>query len=139
MPWYANEEREKTDERADAVVHEEGGSIGVGAYVCAMAESADGVFRTLVQTFAVGAQRGALRLHRPRKIRRRGKAAAGRVRGGRRRRRGAGSPDLRDGSAVPAERRHPVRPLHLLQAIKDLFGATLEAGYLGLRLSADVP
>jgi hypothetical protein len=37
---------------------EEGGSIGVGAHVCAMGESAAGVLRTLARTFAVGLRNG---------------------------------------------------------------------------------
>lgn len=37
---------------------EEGGSVGVDAHVCAMGESAEGVLKTLAQTFAVGLRNG---------------------------------------------------------------------------------
>jgi hypothetical protein len=119
---------------------EEGGSIGVGAHVCAMGESVEGVLKTLVQTFAVGLRNGERCAYiGPERS----------VDEVRRLLEGFGV-DVADaegrGALIFVTDRRPLLkggtqfdPLHLLQVIKDLFGATLEAEYPGLRLSADVP
>lgn len=119
---------------------EEGGSIGVGAHVCAMGESAAGVLRTLAQTFAVGLRNGERC------------AYIGPERSVDEVRRLLGGSEVdvagaegRGALIFVTDRRSLLKdgtrfdPLHLLQAIKDLFGATLETGHLDLRLSADVP
>ena len=119
---------------------EEGGSIGVGAHVCAMGESAAGVLRTLARTFAVGLRNGERCAY----------IGPERSVGELRRLLEGFGVDVADaegrGALIFVSDRRPLLrggaqfdPHHLLQAIKDLFGATLEAGYPGLRLSADVP
>ncbi len=119
---------------------ETGGSIGVGAHVCAMGESTGGVLGTLAQTFAtglkreercayVGPERSVVELRRLLEVE------------------GVEVEDAEGrGQLIFITDRTPLLkggaefdPDHLLQAIKSLFGATLEAGYAGLRLSADVP
>ncbi len=119
---------------------EEGGSIGVGAHVCAMGESAVGVLKTLAQTFAVGLRNGerCAYIGPERSVGELRQLLAG------------FEVDVADaegrGALIFVSDRRPLLkdgerfdPLHLLQTIKDLFGATLEAEYPGLRLSADMP
>lgn len=118
----------------------EGGSVSVGAHVCAIHEGSGGVLKTLSDTFRTGLERGdrCVYVASP--------EAAGEVR---RLLEEAGvdvsgyeskgglvfitdqSALLKDGSEFD--------PDHAIEAIKSLFGETLEAGYAGLRLSADVP
>ena len=119
---------------------EEGRSIGVGAHVCAMGESTGGVLETLAQTFAtglradercayIGPERSVVELRGL--LAREGVDVADAEGRGRLIFMANRGPLLKDGAEFDPE--------HLLQAIKNLFGATLEAGYTGLRLSADVP
>ena len=119
---------------------EEGGTIGVGAHVCAMGESTGGVLETLAQTFAtglradercayIGPERSVVELRGL--LAREGVDVADAEGRGRLIFMADRGPLLKDGAEFDPE--------HLLQAIKNLFGATLEAGYTGLRLSADVP
>ena len=119
---------------------EEGGTIGVGAHVCAMGESTGGVLETLAQTFAtglradercayIGPERSVVELRGL--LAREGVDVADAEGRGRLIFMANRGPLLKDGAEFDPE--------HLLQAIKNLFGATLEAGYTGLRLSADVP
>ena len=108
--------------------------------MCAMGESAVGVLRTLAQTFAVGLRNGerCAYIGPERSIGELRRLLEGfEVHVADAEGRGAlifvsdRRPLLKDGARFD--------PSHLLQAIKNLFGATLEAGYPGLRLSADVP
>ena len=119
---------------------EEGGSVGVGAHVCAMGESTGGVLSTLAQTFATGLKRDERCAY----------IASERSVAELRRLLGENGVDVADaegrGRLIFVTDRSPLLkdgvefdPDHLLQAIKNLFGATLEAGYADLRLSADVP
>ena len=122
------------------VFTEKGGSIGVGAHVCAMGEGTGGVLETLAQTFVaglgadercayIGPERLAAELRRL--LAGEGVDVADAEGRGRLIFIADRKPLLKDGAEFD--------PDHLLRAIKYLFGATLEAGYAGLRLSADVP
>lgn len=119
---------------------DEGASVGAGAHVCAMGESTEGVLKTLAQTFAVGLRNGERCAY----------IGPERSVDEVRRQLARSEVDVADaegrGALIFVADRRPLLkggarfdPLHLLQVIKDLFSATLEAGYLGLRLSADVP
>ncbi len=119
---------------------EEGQRVGVGAHVCAMHENPGGVLGALARTFAVGLRNNERCAYIAPESSvaevRRGLSEAGvDVEGAEEKGhlvfltdRG---PLLKDGAEFDPE--------HLLQAITNLFGATMEAGYAGLRLSADVP
>ena len=119
---------------------EEGQRVGVGAHVCAMHENPGGVLGALAQTFAAGLRNNERCAYIASESSvaevRRGLSEAGVDVGGAEEKgdlifmtdRG---PLLKDGAEFDPE--------HLLQAITNLFGATMEAGYAGLRLSADVP
>lgn len=119
---------------------EEGQSIGVGAHVCAMHENPNSVLSTLARTFQAGLRRNERCAYiAPEAV----------VEKVRRAMRDAGT-DVpaaeSEGRLIFVTDREPLLkdgakfdPEHLLDAIKNLFTATLEAGYAGLRLSADVP
>lgn len=119
---------------------DEGQRVGVGAHVCAIHETPEGVLGTLAQTFAVGLRENERCAY----------IASGESVATLRREladTGVAVDDAEaQGQLVFITDREPLLkngsefdPEHLLGAIKDLFGATLEAGYAGLRLSADVP
>ena len=118
---------------------DEGQTVGVGAHVCVIHESPEPVLGTLARTFATGLAHGERCAYiaperAAAEIRRSLKEA------------GLDVDDaesngdlifitgrdslLKDGAEFD--------PDHLLDAVKSLFGATVEAGYKGLRFSADV-
>lgn len=119
---------------------EEEQEIEVGAHVCAVHESSNAILNTLARAFITGLARNercALIAPDP---------AAAELR------RVMGSLGLdvasaeADGRLVLLTDRDSLLkggvefdPDHLLDAIKALFGETVEAGYAGLRLSADIP
>ena len=115
-------------------------AINVGAHVCAMHQSPDAVLGVLASTFAAGIARGErCVLVAP-------ESSATEVR----RLLGEEGVDvesveskdllfLTDRDPLLANGGTEFDPDHLLNAIKGLFMATVEAGYKGLRLSADVP
>jgi hypothetical protein len=119
---------------------EEGQRVGVGAHVCAMHEGAEGVLGALARTFAVGLGNNERCVYIAPEASvaevRRGLAEGGVDVAGAEEKGHLifmtdRAPLLKDGAEFD--------PGHLLQAITNLFGATMEAGYAGLRLSADVP
>ena len=120
---------------------DKGQKLDVGAHVCAMHEEASGgVLGTLGEAFLVGLRSNERCVYiAPRE-------SADEVR------RGLEGTDV-DVASAEAEGRlvfvtdrqgllkdgAEFDPEFLIEAIKNLFGETLEAGYAGLRLSADVP
>lgn len=119
---------------------EEGEHIGVGAHVCAMHEQQGGVLEVLSRTFRTGLKQNERCAYiAPEEsvdtVRHEMEEAGVDVAEAE----SAGhlvfmtdrDPLLKDGAEFD--------PVHLMEAIKNLFGATMEAGYAGLRLSADVP
>lgn len=119
---------------------DEGQRVGVGAHVCAIHETPGGVLDALARTFAVGLRENErcayIASEESVATVRRGLADVG-----------IGVEDAESqGQLIFMTDREPLLkdgeefdPEHLLNAIKGLFGATLEAGFAGLRLSADVP
>ncbi|MDP9455777.1 MAG: MEDS domain-containing protein [Actinomycetota bacterium] len=125
---------------SDAIPFTQSQAINVGAHVCAMHQSPDAVLGVLASAFAAGLARGErCVLVAP-------EASATEVR---RLLRGGGADVegiegeallfLTDRDPLLANGGSEFDPDHLLDAIKGLFTATVEAGYKGLRLSADVP
>ncbi len=125
---------------SDAIPFTQSQAINVGAHVCAMHQSPDAVLGVLASAFAAGLARGErCVLVAP-------EASATEVR---RLSRGGGADVegiegeallfLTDRDPLLANGGSEFDPDHLLDAIKGLFTATVEAGYKGLRLSADVP
>lgn len=124
----------------EAIPFTQAQTINVGAHVCAMHESPDAVLGVLASTFAAGLGRGErCVLVAP-------ESSADAVR----RLLGEKGVDVRsvegesllfltDRDPLLANGGTEFDPDHLLEAIKALFGTTVEAGYSGLRLSADVP
>ena len=115
-------------------------AINVGAHVCAMHESPDAVLGVLAKTFAAGLQRGercVLVAPEPsaREVRRLLAEDGIDVQGAE----GGGLIFMTDRDPLLANGGTEFDPDHLIDAIKGLFVATVEAGYSGLRLSADVP
>lgn len=124
----------------DILFTREGQVIGVGAHVCAMHENPVGVLETIAESFKVGLDRNERCAYVA------SEESSATVRQG-----------LEDsgidvaaaeekGDLIFMTDREPLLkngeefdPQHLMGAIKGLFGSTLEAGYHGLRLSADVP
>lgn len=113
-------------------------AINVGAHVCAMHEAPDAVLGVLAKTFVAGLERGErCVLVAP-------ESSATEVRrllvedgidvGG-----SEGLLFMTDRDPLLANGGTEFDPDHLLDAIRGLFMATVEAGYNGLRLSADVP
>ena len=114
--------------------------INVGAHVCAMHESPDAVLGVLARAFAAGLGRGErCVLVAP-------EASAAQVRR-LLREEGVEIENVDGEGLLFLTYRDPFLanggtefdPDHLLDAVKGLFAATVEAGYNGLRLSADVP
>ncbi|QIN77356.1 hypothetical protein GBA65_01205 [Rubrobacter marinus] len=124
----------------EAIPFTQAQSISVGAHVCAMHEAPGAVLGVLASTFAAGLERGErCVLVAP-------ESSASEVR--RRLREEGVDVETVEGEALLfLTDRDPLLanggtefdPDHLLDAIKGLFTATVEAGYNGLRLSADVP
>lgn len=124
----------------EAIPFTQAQSINVGAHVCAMHESPDAVLGVLAGTFASGLERGErCVLVSPEssaaEVRRLLGEAGVDVEGAE----GEGLLFLTDRDPLLANGGTEFDPDHLLDAIKGLFMATVEAGYNGLRLSADVP
>ena len=124
----------------EAIPFTQSQSIHVGAHVCAMHESTDAVLGVLASTFAAGLERGErCALVAPEssaaEVRRLLGEEGVDVEGVE----GEGLLFLTDRDPLLANGGTEFDPDHLLDAIKGLFGATVEAGYNGLRLSADVP
>ena len=125
---------------SEAIPFTQSQAINVGAHVCAMHHSPDAVLGVLASTFAAGIARGErCVLVAP-------ESSATEVR--RLLREEGVDVDAVEGEALLfLTDRDPLLanggtefdPDHLLDAIKGLFMATVEAGYKGLRLSADVP
>lgn len=114
--------------------------INVGAHVCAMHETPDAVLGVLASTFAVGLERGercvlvapeASAAELRRLLMEKGVDVQNAE--------GEGLLFLTERDPLLANEGTEFDPDHLLDAIKGLFMATVEAGYSGLRLSADVP
>ncbi|MDQ3387609.1 MAG: MEDS domain-containing protein [Actinomycetota bacterium] len=119
---------------------DDGQKVGIGAHVCAMHEDPAGVLDTLVRTFVVGLRENerCVYIAPP--------ESADEVR------RGLGASEV-DVEKAEAEGRFvfltdktavlkdgvEFDPEFVIDAIKSLLGETLESGYAGLRLSADVP
>ena len=115
-------------------------AINVGAHVCAMHESPNAVLGVLAKTFAAGLERGErCALIAPqssaREVRRLLEDEGVDVEDNE----GGGLLFVTDQDPLLANGGTEFDPDHLLDAIKGLFAATAEAGYSGLRLSADVP
>ena len=115
-------------------------AISVGAHVCAMHEAPDAVLGVLANTFAAGLERGErCVLVAPEssaaQVRRLLEEANVDVEGVE----GEGLLFMTDQDPLLANGGTEFDPDHLLDAIKGLFAATIEAGYNGLRLSGDVP
>ncbi len=118
----------------------EGQHIGVGAHVCAMHEQQGGVLEVLGRTFQTGLEQNERCAYiAP-------EESVATVR----REMEEGGVDVAEaesaGHLVFMTDRDPLLkdgaefdPGHLIEAIKNLFGSSMEAGYAGLRLSADVP
>jgi hypothetical protein len=119
---------------------DEGQSINVGAHVCAMHERQDGVLEVLGRTFQTGLRQNERCAYiAPQEsvaeVRRALEEDGVDVAEAESEGHLVFMTDrdllLKDGAEFD--------PDHLIQAIKNLFGTTMEAGYAGLRLSADVP
>ena len=124
----------------EAIPFTEAQEINVGAHVCAMHESPDAVLGVLAKTFAAGLARGE------RCVLAAPEVSAAEVR----RLLGEGGLDvgaaegesllfMTDRDPLLAKDGTEFDPDHLISAIEGLFTATIEAGYKGMRLSADVP
>lgn len=119
---------------------DEGQNIGIGAHVCAMHEASEAVLDVLARTFATGLKRGERCVYvAP-------ESAAVEVR----RSLAEAGTDVEaaesGGDLIFMTDRDPLLkngtefdPDHVLDALKGLFAATVEAGYPALRFSADVP
>lgn len=114
--------------------------LDVGAHVCAVHDGPERVLETLALAFEAGLERGErcvyIAPHESARRVRESLAAEGVDAEG----------AVSRGDLVFIEDRESLLregaefdPDHLVEAIKGLFGQTLEAGYTGLRLSADVP
>lgn len=115
-------------------------TVGVGAHVCAVHDGPERVLETLALAFRAGLERGercvyiapessADVVHKA--LVEQGVDADGAVSRGDLAYIGSREDLLKDGTEFD--------PDHLIEAIKGLFGQTIEAEYTGLRLSADVP
>lgn len=125
---------------AEAIPFTAAQDINLGAHVCAIHESPAAVLGVLAETFAVGLARGErCVLVAP-------EVSATQVR----RLLGEGGVDVEGAEGeglVFLTERDPLLtndgaefdPDHLISAIEGLFTATVEAGYRGMRLSADIP
>ncbi len=124
----------------EAIPFTQAQSINVGAHVCAMHESPSAVLGVLASTFAVGLERGErcvlvapeTSAAEVRHVLREGGVDVQSAEG-------EGFLFLMDRDPLLANEGTEFDPDHLLNAIKGLFLATVEAGYNGLRLSADIP
>lgn len=114
--------------------------LELGAHVCAVHDGPERVLETLALAFRAGLERGERCVYiAPREatdsvhqsLDDSGLDAAGAVSGGDLVFLNSRTDLLKDGAEFD--------PDHLIEAVKTLFGQTLEAGYAGLRLSADVP
>lgn len=119
---------------------DEGQTVSVGAHVCAMHESLGGVLDTLSRTFLVGLRQGARCVYiapeeSVAEIRRMLAEAGVDVAEAETK----GDLIFMTGREQVLKDGAEFDPEHLIEAIKGLFGQTMEAGYAGLRLSADVP
>lgn len=122
------------------VFAEDGQKLGVGAHVCAIHESPDAVLGIIARSFATGLKHGE---------RCAGVAPESSAAEMRRLLNEAGvdaTAAEEKGDLVFMTDRDPLLkngeefdPDHLLDAIKGLFWQTVEGGYAGLRLTADVP
>ena len=115
-------------------------TVGVGAHVCAVHDGPERVLETLALAFRAGLERGercvyiapessADVVHKA--LVEQGVDADGAVSRGDLAYIGSREDLLKDGTEFD--------PDHLIEAIKGLFGQTIEAEYTGLKLSADVP
>ena len=125
---------------SEMVFTSEGQVVGIGAHVCAMHENPNGVLGTIADSFMVGLdqnERCAYVASEESSATVREILEEGGVDVSAAEEKGElvfitdREPLLKDGEEFD--------PQHLMDVIKDLFGSTLEAGYNGLRLSADVP
>lgn len=124
----------------EAVPFTETQQINVGAHVCAMHQSPDAVLGVLAETFAAGLARGErcvlaapeVSAAEVRRLLGEGGLDVGAAEG-------EGLLFLTDRDPLLAENGTEFDPDHLISAIEGLFTATIEAGYKGMRLSADVP
>ena len=125
---------------SEMIFTSEGQIVGIGAHVCAMHENPGGVLQTIADSFRVGFDQNERCAYAA------SEESSATVREA-----------LEDsgidvaaaeekGDIVFMTDREPLLkdgeefdPQYLMDAIKGLFGSTLEAGYNGLRLSADVP
>ena len=125
---------------SEAIPFTQSQDINVGAHVCAMHQSPDAVLGVLASAFAAGIARGErCVLVAPEssatEVRRLLREESVDVEGVE----GEDLLFLTDRDPLLANGGSEFDPDHLLNAIKGLFMATVEAGYKGLRLSADVP
>lgn len=125
---------------SEMVFTSEGQVVGIGAHVCAMHENPGGVLGTIADSFRVGLEqneRCAYVASEESSATVRQALEESGVDVAAAEERGDiifmtdREPLLKDGEEFD--------PDYLMDAIKGLFGSTLEAGYQGLRLSADVP
>lgn len=124
----------------EAVPFTETQQINVGAHVCAMHQSPDAVLGVLAETFAAGLARGErcvlaapeVSAAEVRRLLGEGGVDVGAAEG-------EGLLFLTDRDPLLANDGTEFDPDHLISAIEGLFTATIEAGYKGMRLSADVP
>ncbi len=119
---------------------DEGQSIDVGAHVCAMHERQGGVLEVLGRTFQTGLRQNERCAYIA------SEESVAEVRCGLEETgvdvtaaESAGHLIFMTDRDLLLKDGAEFDPDHLIQAIKNLFGATMEAGYAGLRLSADVP
>ncbi len=114
--------------------------LDVGAHVCAIHDDPDGFLRTLGLVFRAGLDRGERCAYvaseeAADKVRQAMKDAGVDVAGAES---GGDLMFLTDRDALLKDGEE-FDPDHTLEAIKSLFGGALEAGYAGLRFSADIP
>lgn len=118
----------------------DGDNVDVGAHICAIHEDTGGVLRILSESFRTGLERGERCLYVA------SEEAADEIR----RLLGesgveASGAESRGELVFVSDRAALLKegaefdPDHTIESIKSLFGETLEAGYAGLRFSADVP
>lgn len=124
----------------EAVPFTQAQAINVGAHVCAMHEAPDAVLGILANAFAAGLECGERCVlvapeSSAREVRRILKEDDVDVEGAE----GEDLIFLTDRDPLLANGGTEFDPDHLLNAIKGVFTVTVEAGYSGLRLSADVP
>lgn len=118
----------------------DGDSVNVGAHICAIHEGPEGVLRILSECFQAGLELGERCVYVA------SEEAASEVRSLLKESGFETSEAESRGDLVFISQREALLkdgtefdPDHAVESVKSLFGETLEAGYAGLRFSADVP